>query len=206
MWTHTRARYQLISDIPNLLEINLPGAVLCPVSPAVSARAYACPAVGAGDHWPDDKLDSGNISADGAHELGRNRLVTSPDKDHGVHRRRADHLLCIHAHEISKKHRGRVRERLVQRDRREQDWQTALQHHAALDCVEQLWDIRVAWVVAALRMSTRILPSTCQSETYLSVNNTDNAPIQRVVRISRPFDERLAQEERKLVVAVVCQS
>ena len=114
-----------------------------------------------------------------------NRLVAAADQHHGVHRLGADHLLGVHRHQVAQEHAGRVRERLVDRDRRELHRQPAREHHAALDRVDELRHVAVAGVVVAE-----------------GVGDADDRPRERVVREAHRLDEGLAQEERELGVAV----
>ena len=139
--------------------------------------------------WPTSIGPTGTkiagTSADAAAIIcAGNGLVAAADQHHGVHRLRADHLLGVHRHQVAQEHAGRVRERLVDRDRRELHRQPARQHHAALDRVDELRHVAVAGVVVAE-----------------GVGDADDRPRQRVVREAHRLDEGLAQEEREVGVA-----
>ena len=97
-----------------------------------------------------------------------------------------------------------MRERLMQRDRGEGHGQTSLQHHAPLHGVEQLGDVGMAWVVPALNCKLDSLEQ--HPYTHLCIHNTNDTAVQRIVRVSCTLDERLAEKEGELLIAVVCQA
>jgi hypothetical protein len=82
--------------------------------------------------------DRGNVCRRDRHQLRGYRLVASADQHDRVDRLRADHLLGIERHQVAQVHAGRIRERLVDRDRRELHRQSAGVHDArftaAINC------------------------------------------------------------------------
>ena len=162
-----------------------PARNLRPVAAAVGAGAEPLALVVAGDHRPGHHQDRRHVGARRAHQQRRHRLVAAADQHHRIQRLRADHLLGVHRHQVAQVHAGRIRERLVQRDRRELDRQPAREHDAALHRLDQLGNGAVAGVEAAE-----------------GVGDADDGPLERVVGIAHRLDEGLAQEQRKLLVAV----
>jgi hypothetical protein len=153
--------------------------------PAVGARTERLAAVVADEHRPDRDDDRRQVGRRRRHQLRGNRLVAAADEDDRVHRLGADHLLGVHRHQVAQEHARRVRERLVDRDRRELHRQPAGEHHAALDRVDELRHVAVARVVVAE-----------------GVGDADDRACERVVGKTHRFHERLAQEQRELGVAV----
>ena len=98
---------------------SVPARIVRPQPPAVGAGAEPRALVLAGEHRADVDDDRRHVGGDRAHQLGGNGLVAAADQHHGVERQRRDHLLDVHRHQVSQQHRGRERERLVQRDGRE---------------------------------------------------------------------------------------
>jgi hypothetical protein len=80
-------------------------------------------------------------------------------------------------------------EALVNRDGRKPHRQATGQHHAAAHRVDELWGVAVAGVVVAA-----------------GVRNADDRTVQRSVGEPRTLDERLAQEQRKTLVAIARQA
>lgn len=104
-------------------------------------------------------------------------------QNNAIHRLRLHHLLRVHRHQVPEVHARRVREALVQADRRERHGQRAREHDAALDGLDERGDVPVAWV-----------------EARRGVDDADDGSFECVVRVACAFDECLAQEERKCVV------
>ncbi|MNS53029.1 hypothetical protein D3C72_857720 [compost metagenome] len=184
--TGAHAGDQLVVDVGDLGRVDLVGAVAAPVAAAVGAGADPFATVRAGQHRPRDQLNGGHAGGRRAHQLGGHGLVAAADQHHGVHGLRADHFLGVHGHEVAQVHAGGLREALVHRNGREVHGQAARQHDAALDGFDQLRRVAVAGVVAAAR-----------------VDDADDRTGQGVVGQAGALDERLAQEQRKALVAVV---
>lgn len=104
-------------------------------------------------------------------------------QNNAIHWLRLHHLLRVHRHQVPEVHARRVREALVQADRRERHGQRAREHHAALDGLDERGDVPVARV-----------------EARRGVDDADDGSVERVVRVACAFDECLAQEERECVV------
>ena len=143
----------------------------------------------AGQHGADRQHDRRHVGADGAHQFGRNRLVATADQHHGVERQRPHHFLDVHRHQVAQQHRGRERERLVQRHRREHERQRACETHAPRHRFGKAAGGGVAGV-----------------EIRCSRKNADDGVIQRLVGEAGPFQEAAAQEQRELLVAILRQA
>jgi hypothetical protein len=78
-----------------------------------------------------------------------------------------------------------MRERFVQRDRRELDRQAPREHDAALNRFDELGHGAMARVEAAER-----------------VGDADDRALERFIGVAHRLDERAAQEERELLVAI----
>jgi hypothetical protein len=180
-----RRRRQSRVDGLDLGGVDAAAAEVAPQAPAVGAGAERLAAVMADEHRPDRNDDRRQVGRRRRHHLRGNRLVAAADQDHGVHRLGADHLLGVHRHQVAQEHARRMRERLVDRDRRKLHRQAAGEHHAALDRGDDLRHVAVAGVVVAE-----------------GVGDADDRPREGVVRQPHRLDERLAQEERELGVAV----
>ena len=129
---------------------------------------------------------AGMSARDRAHQLGGNGLVAAADQHHGVERQRRDHLLDVHRHQVAQQHRGRERERLVQRHGREHERQRAGHPHAARD---RLGNLRRGLVAGV--------------EVGGGGEDADDRPVERVVGEARALEEAAPQEQRKLLVAVL---
>jgi hypothetical protein len=80
---------------------------------------------------------------------------------------------------------GGMREAFVDGDRREVHRQSAGEHHAALHRLDELRRVAVAGIERAAR-----------------IDDANDRTRERVVRVARALDERLAQEKREAAVAV----
>ena len=129
---------------------------------------------------------AGMSARDRAHQLGRNGLVAAADQHHGVERQRLDHLLDVHRHQVAQQHRGRERERLVQRHGREHERQRAGHPHAARD---RFGDLRRGLVAGV--------------EVGGGGEDADDRPVERLVGEARALEKAAPQEQRELLVAVL---
>ena len=173
----------------DLLDLGLAhaaGAVLHPELAAIGAGADAVLAPAAGHLRPADELDRGLAGAGGAHELRRHGLVAAAHQHDRVHRLGADHLLGVHRHQVAELHRVRRQRRFVQRDGRELEREPAGRRDAALDRLDQLGEVAVAGIEAAV-----------------GVGDADHRARQLVEREALRARERAAHVDREIAVAVV---
>ena len=162
------------------------GAVGRPQPPAIGAGAEPPALVAARQHRADREHDRRHVGAHRAHQLGRNGLVAAADQHHRIERQRGDHLLGVHGHEIAQQHRGRERERLVQRDGRERERQPAGEPHAARDRFGDLRRVAVAGV-----------------EVGGGREDADDRAIERLIGVAGGLEEAAPQEQRELLVPVL---
>ena len=166
--------------------VDFAGAEVRPEAAAVGARAEALAAVRARQHRPGRQHDRGHIRRRRGHHLRRDRLVAAADQHDGVDRLRADHLLGVQRHQVAQVHAGRIREAI--RGSRSSEIPSAAppasitpRLTAAMSC----GTVRMARIEIAVR-----------------VGDADDGPRERVVGIAHRLDERLAQEQREVRVAV----
>ena len=142
-----RRRHELVVGAVEVVTFERAGAIRRPQPPAVRAGAEPRALVLAGQH-------RAHVDNDGRHVGRRSRPSARPEWSCRSRRlarpRRAaapgDHLLDVHRHQIAQQHRGRERERLVQRHGREYERQRAGHAHAARHRFGDLWRGLVAGV------------------------------------------------------------
>ena len=181
-----RRRHQLVVGAIEIRPVERAGAVGRPQPPAVGAGAEPRALVLAGQHRADIDDDRRHVGGDRAHQFGRDGLVAAADQHHGVERQRLDHLLDVHRHQVAQQHRGRERERLVQRHGREHERQRAGHAHAARD---RLGDLRRGLVAGV--------------EVGGGGQDADDRPVERLVGEARALQEAAPQEQRELLVAIL---
>ena len=129
------------------------------------------------EHGASGEDDGGEIDTGCGHDLGRKILVAAADKDNGVHRLGSDHLLSVHGEEVAEEHRGGVGEALTDRNGGEHHRQSAGKQDAALDALDQVQHIAVAWIVVTE-----------------GIGYTDDGAIERILGIAGRLDEGFAQK------------
>jgi hypothetical protein len=176
---------QLVVDVGDLFLVDLGRAEPGPVATAIGACAHAFATVRAGQHGPGDELDSRHAGGRCAHQLRGHGLVATAYENDRIHGLRANHFLGIHRHQVAQVHGCRRRKAFVNGDGREVHRQAAAKHHTALHRFNQLRHVAVARVIRTAR-----------------IDDTDHRPVQGLVGITGALDESLAQEQRKVLVAV----
>lgn len=111
--------------------------------------------------------------------------LLTPYEDDSVDRLGEDHLLGVHAHEIAEVHARRGGEGLVQADGREVYREAAREMHSSLDGFDELGYVGVARVEAGV-----------------GVDNSNDGAGERILAVSKGFDENLAEEEGEVGIAV----
>ena len=165
--------------------IDLTGAELAPHPPAIRARPQHLAFMVPHQHRPGRQHHGGDIGARRPHQLRRQGLVAAADHQHRIHRLGADHLLGIQRHQITQEHRRRVGKALGDGNRRELHRHAAGQQNPPLGRLDQFRHVAVARVKVAER-----------------VGNADNRPVQRLVGKPHRLDERAAQKQRELGIAI----
>ena len=185
----SRRRHQATLD---LLDIGLPHAarpVLHPEPAAVGAGADAVILVAARHLRATDELDRGFAGAGRPHELGWHRLVAGAQQHDRIHRLGTDHLFSVHGHEVAELHGVGRQRRLVQRNRRELEGQTASRRDAALHGFHELGEVTVARVEFAER-----------------VGDADHRPFQFVGGIAHRLGEGTPHVDGEIAISVVLQA
>ena len=162
--------------------------MLGPETPAVGAGAHPLAAVTASHHGTGRQHDRREIDAGSRHHLGGQRFVAAADDHHRVHGLCADHLLCIHRHEVPEKHRGGVTERLAEGDGGKDHGQGAGEHYAAFDALDESRHIAVAGI-----------------EIAEGVGDGDDGAVERLIGIPHGLNQDLSQKQGEVRIAVTGQ-
>ncbi len=163
--------------------------MLRPETAAVGAGADGFTFVIADEHGAGGEDDGGDVGEDGSHDLRGEVLVTPADEDDGVHGLRADHLLGVHREEVAEIHGCGVGEGFGDGDGGEDHRKRAGEEDSALDGVDEVGDVAVAWVVVGG-----------------GVGDADDGAVEGVVGVAGGLDEGFAEEEREGGVAVSGES